>query len=137
MRHLLGTNVCISYLNNPQSPVRFHLERLEPSSIFVCSVVKAALYFGVMNSQWPEKNLEKLEVFLKPLGSFSFDDVAAKHYGEIRAKLSKAGNVIGPHDLQIAAIALCQNATLVTHNTREFSRVEGLVVEDWELKKRS
>lgn len=58
-------------------------------------------------------------------------------YGEIRAKLSKAGKVIGPHDLQIAAIGLCQEAILVTHNTREFSRVEGLVVDDWELEKRS
>ena len=137
MRHLLDTNVCISYLNNPLSPVRFHLERLEPSSVFVCSVVKAELYFGVMYSQWPEKNREKMEAFLKPFGSFPFDDAAAKHYGEIRAKLSKAGKVIGPHDLQIAVIGLCQEAILVTHNTREFSRVEGLVVEDWELEKRS
>lgn len=132
MNYLLDTNACISYLNNPLSPIRSHLERLDPNSVFVCSVVKAELYFGVMHSQRPKRNREKLELFLKPLGSFPFDDAAAVHYGEIRAKLSKAGNLIGPHDLQIAATALCQGAILVTHNTREFSRVEKLTVEDWE-----
>ncbi len=132
MRFLLDTNACISYLNKPQSPVRFHLERLDPNSVFVCSVVKAELYFGVMHSQRPKRNRDKLEAFFKPLGSFPFDDAAAIHYGKIRANLSKAGKLIGPHDLQIAAIALCQRATLVTHNVREFSRVEGLIVEDWE-----
>ena len=132
MNYLLDTNACISYLNNQRSPVRYQLERLEPTSVFVCSVVKAELYFGVMNSQHPRENREKLEAFLEQLGSLPFDDAAAVHYGNIRAKLSRAGKLIGPHDLQIAAIALSQGLTLVTHNTGEFSRVEGLVVEDWE-----
>jgi len=132
MNYLLDTNACVFYLNNPQSPVRYRLERLDRNVVFVCSVVKAELYFGVMNSQRRKKNREKLEVFLKHLGSFPFNDAAAIHYGEIRAKLSRAGRLIGPHDLQIAAIALTQGATLVTHNTKEFSRVEGLIIEDWE-----
>ena len=134
MNYLLDTNACISYLNNPQSPVRYKLERLNRNAVFVCSVVKAELYFGVMYSQRPKRNRKKLELFLKPLGSFPFDDTAAIHYGEIRAELSKAGKLIGPHDLQIAAIALTQGATLVTHNTKEFSRVEGLIIEDWETE---
>jgi tRNA(fMet)-specific endonuclease VapC len=53
MNYLLDTNACISYLNNPQSPVRYRMERLQPSSVFVCSVVKAELYFGVVNSRRP------------------------------------------------------------------------------------
>ena len=124
MNYLLDTNACISYLNNPQSSVRYRMERLQPSSVFVCSVVKAELYFGVMNSRRPLKNHEKLETFLQPLGSFPFDDAAALIYGEVRATLVQAGRPIGPYDLQIAAIALARNLILVTHNTEEFSRVD-------------
>jgi tRNA(fMet)-specific endonuclease VapC len=132
MNYLPDTNACISYLNNPQSPVRYRMERLQPSSVFVCSVVKAELYFGVINSRQPLKNREKIEIFLQQLGSFPFDDAAALLYGEVRATLSQAGRTIGPYDLQIAAIALERNLILVTHNTEEFSRVDGLKLEDWE-----
>jgi len=102
--------------------------------VFVCSVVKAGLYFGVMNSRRPLKNRDKLETFLQQFGSFPFDDAAALLYGEIRAKLSQVGRVIGPYDLQIAAIALAKGLILVTHNTEEFSRVDGLKLEDWEAE---
>jgi tRNA(fMet)-specific endonuclease VapC len=132
MIYLLDTNACISYLNNPQSPVRYQLERLDPTSVSVCSVVKAELYFGVMNSRRPLKNREKLDMFLKELRSFPFDDAAALIYGEVRAKLSQAGRLIGPYDLQIAAIPLANGLILVTHNTEEFSRVEALKLKDWE-----
>ena len=64
--------------------------------------------------------------------SFPFDGNAARHFGRIRADLAKTGNPIGPYDLQIAAIALSHSLTVVTHNTREFSRVSGLNLEDWE-----
>jgi tRNA(fMet)-specific endonuclease VapC len=58
--------------------------------------------------------------------------VCARRCAELRAELEANGNVIGPHDLQIAAIALQHQLTLVTHNSREFSRVAGLQLEDWE-----
>jgi tRNA(fMet)-specific endonuclease VapC len=61
-----------------------------------------------------------------------FDDAAAEHYVRIRADLAAKGRPIGPNDLMIAAIALANRFTLVTHNTREFGRVAGLIVEDWE-----
>ena len=61
-----------------------------------------------------------------------FDEVAAQKYGEIRADLARQGLMIGPNDLQIAAIAVVHGVTLVTHNTREFSRVAGLLLDDWE-----
>ena len=51
---------------------------------------------------------------------------------EIRRALERKGEMIGPHDLQIAAVALRHNLTLVTHNTREFSRIAALRLEDWE-----
>ena len=61
-----------------------------------------------------------------------FDDTAAEIYGRIRTRLEQAGAPIGPNDLMIAAIAVANDVVLVTHNTREFSRVEELKFEDWE-----
>ncbi|HEV3257827.1 MAG TPA: type II toxin-antitoxin system VapC family toxin, partial [Gemmataceae bacterium] len=63
--------------------------------------------------------------------SLPFDDAAAAHYAPLRADLESKGTPIGPNDYQIAAIALANNVTLVTHNTQEFSRVVGLFLEDW------
>ena len=66
------------------------------------------------------------------INSLPFDGNAAREFGEIRAYLARQGTPIGPYDLQIAAIAKAHDLILVTHNTREFSRVLGLRVEDWE-----
>ena len=61
-----------------------------------------------------------------------FDDRAADHDALLRATLERAGTPIGPNDLLIAAIAVANDLTLVTHNTGEFSRVPGLRLEDWQ-----
>ena len=68
-----------------------------------------------------------------PLYSFDFDDNAAEHYAQIRSELTAQGKLIGANDLMIAAIARANKATLITHNTGEFSRVQGLLIEDWEI----
>jgi tRNA(fMet)-specific endonuclease VapC len=60
-----------------------------------------------------------------------FDSEAASHYAWIRARLKASGQMIGPGDLVIAATTIAVGATLVTHNTGEFSRIPGLVIEDW------
>jgi len=73
-----------------------------------------------------------VERFLEPFASLPFDDLAASHYAEVRYALERIGQRIGAHDLEIAAIALAQSLTLVTHNVSEFARVPGLVWEDWE-----
>jgi tRNA(fMet)-specific endonuclease VapC len=132
MIFLLDTNVCVVYLNRPQSSVAEQLHRYRLQDIAVCTVVKAELYFGAMKSQRPLKTLEKQMLFLKPFQSLPFDDEAALIFGQIRADLQRQGKPIGPYDLQIAAIALANDLTLVTHNTDEFSRVEGLRLIDWE-----
>lgn len=132
MKYLLDTNACISYLNNASSPVRSRMQALQPSEIMLCSVVEAELYYGVMKSATPLKNLAKLTPFLSQFTSLPFDSEAAYEFGRIRADLAKAGTPIGPYDLQIAAIALVGRLILITHNTREFSRIAGLQLEDWE-----
>jgi tRNA(fMet)-specific endonuclease VapC len=133
MTYLLDTNACISYLNHADSPIRLRLQKLNPRSIAVCTVVEAELYFGVLNSIQSTKNLANLKLFLSALVSFPFDSRAARKYGEIRLLLKRAGTPIGPNDLMIAAIALVNDAVLVTHNTREFSRITNLKIEDWQV----
>jgi tRNA(fMet)-specific endonuclease VapC len=87
-----------------------------------------------MKSANPERNFALQQAFLEQFISLPFDDLAATTFGVIRVQLETRGIPIGVYDLQIAAIALANNLTLVTHNTREFRRVDGLQVEDWEVE---
>jgi len=132
MRYLLDTNTCIRYLNGTSEAIRRHIETTHPHEMVVCAVVKAELFYGAENSQYPQANLEKQRAFLERFVSLPFDDRAAEAYGRIRATLKKAGTPIGPNDLLIAAIAVAHNCILVSHNTKEFKRITELVLKDWE-----
>ena len=134
MRYLLDTNVCVVYLNGRSASVRDRILATPVEDMAVCSVVKAELFYGAMRSNNPPRTLERQQGFLKRFVSLPFGDEAALAFGQLRAQLASAGTPIGAYDLQIAAIALVTNLTLVTHNTREFERVEGLQVEDWEVE---
>lgn len=90
------------------------------------------LRHGAESSSDPRREHAKLDEFLAPFSSLPFDDVCAVKCAEVRRALERQGGTIGPHDLQIAAIALRHDLTLVTHNTREFARVPALRLEDWE-----
>jgi tRNA(fMet)-specific endonuclease VapC len=131
--YLLDANVCIRFLNKKSSNIIDKIKALNPEEIRICSVVKAELFYGAYKSKHPEKNLKTQKEFFSRFKSLPFDDKAADTYGKIRSSLEKSGKIIGPNDLMIAAIAIANNATLVTHNCDEFSRVEGLEFEDWEL----
>ncbi|MDT9190668.1 MAG: type II toxin-antitoxin system VapC family toxin [Limnospira sp. PMC 894.15] len=131
MRFLLDTNSCIIYLRGKNLALKKRLEFYR-KEVAVCSVVKAELFYGSMKSANPEKNLRLQTEFLSQFISLPFDDVAANLFGIIRSQLEFKGTPIGSYDLQIAAISLAHHLTLVTHNVREFSRVEGLQWEDWE-----
>ena len=135
MNYLLDTNTCIIYLKGRNLNLKQRLEAVPVSEIAVCSIVKAELCFGAMKSANPERNFALQQAFLKQFVSLPFDDLAAKTFGVMRSQLETKGIPIGAYDLQIAAIALANNLTLVTHNTREFERVEGLQVEDWEVER--
>src|SRR5215510_14666683 len=103
------------------------------NEIIVCSVVRGELFYGSSKSQTPQASLAKQVRFLQPYATFPFDDRAATVYGSLRADLERQGLVIGIHDMMIAAIALVNNLIVVTHNTREYGRVVGLQIEDWEI----
>ncbi len=132
MIYLLDTNVCIHLLNEKQSRVSQNFMRHNPADIALCSIVKAELLYGARRSQRMESNLQLLKAFFAPLQSLPFDDECAEHFGQIHADLLNQGKPIGPNDTLIAAIARAREATLITHNTGEFSRVAGLHIEDWE-----
>jgi tRNA(fMet)-specific endonuclease VapC len=132
LTYLLDTNTCIRYLNGRAPSIQQRLNTVATVDVAVCSVVKAELFYGAMRSRDPQKTLAGQQAFPHPYISLPFDDLAAMAFGRIRADLAAAGTPIGSYDLQIAAIALANGLTLVTHNTREFSRVNGLLIEDWE-----
>jgi len=133
MTYLLDTNVCIRMINGRSALARQKLLSQPVEEIIVCSIVRAELFYGASKSKIPEATERKQTLFLMPFASLPFDDTAAKTYGKIRAELEQVGTPIGPLDLQIAAIALTHQLTLVTHNTREFSRIPQLQLEDWEI----
>ena len=135
MRYLLDTNACIRYLNGRSESLRQRITAQDPDDIVLCSVIKAELFYGARKSQNPQRSLQKQQIFVNRFVSLPFDDKAAEEYSRIRAELEQAGIPIGPNDLMIAAIAVANNVTLVTHNIREFGRVTGLQIEDWELGK--
>ena len=135
-RYLLDANVCIAMMKRHTGVLNRILE-VGMDSLLLCAPVKAELWFGACKSQRIAENQARLRLFFNDLPSLSFDDDAAEHFGDIRAALARQGKPIGPYDLQIAAIARAYGLIVVTHNTREFARVPGLMLEDWQIELRT
>lgn len=131
MTYLLDTNTCIYYLTGKYPEVRTRLLAHRPVEIGVPAIVQAELLYGAQKSAKQEANLIAIGEFLAPFRIVAFDEEATSHYAELRAALEREGTPIGPNDMVIAATALSTKTTLVTHNTSEFSRVDGLGLEDW------
>jgi tRNA(fMet)-specific endonuclease VapC len=131
MNYLLDSNICV-YLINRKDPVLISRMRRVPIEwVCVSSIVVAELLFGAAKSAFPVKNRQAIADFLANLTILDFDAEAAAHYGDIRASLERKGTPIGPLDLLIAAHARSRGLTLVTNNEREFTRVDGLKLENW------
>lgn len=128
--YVLDTNTCIFAIKNHPTVVRA-LGRVSPEQVHVTSMTVAELIFGVRKSRRQAENQAILDAFLAPLLVVDFDLRAADAYASIRLRLELAGTRIGERDLIIAATAYANALRVVTNNTREFSRVPGLVVEDW------
>ena len=133
MRYMLDTNTLVYVLNaRPRHQAvieRFKHEK--PRDMVVSSVTLAELRFGIEKSALRDTSHLALRRVLEALNVVAFEAHAAERYGVVRAHLEAAGKPIGPLDTLIAAHALCLNLILVTNNTREFSRVQGLRVENW------
>ena len=128
--YFLDTNTCIDFLRNLSENVQTHFLSIPLNEIKIPVVVKAELLLGAYKSNKTE-TLERTIQFLDLFEVIPFSDEMSYTYAEIRKELEAKGNKIGANDLFIAATALNKNAILVTHNTREFIRIDGLHLEDW------
>lgn len=134
MNYLLDTNACIALINGNPASVRTRLEKTlaTGAEISVSSVAVFELWYGVSKSSREEFNTKRLETFLAgPVVVLPFEDEDARIAGSVRAALEAAGKPIGAYDLLIAGQALARQLTLVTANVSEFSRVKGMVWQDW------
>lgn len=131
MKYMLDTNICIYLMNERLKHVSDKFKTLLNSDAAISSVALSELNYGACKSHYQEKNLVALDKFIISVPVLPYDIRAASHFGEIRATLEKKGVIIGAYDLMIAAHALSLNAILVTNNTKEFSRVKNLKLENW------
>ena len=129
--HLIDTNICVAILRGASPRVSPKFRAAMSAGVGVSSITAAELYFGVAKCTRSEQNRRNVENLLSSVTVVPFDSRAAEAFGVLRDYLWRRGQVIGPYDLLIAAQAIVENAILVTNNTREFSRVPTLVLEDW------
>lgn len=130
MKYMLDTNMCIyAQKNNPN--VISRIKENFQQGLAISSITLAELEYGVQASVNVEKNMVALLKFLSIVEILPFDSGASVEYGKICANLRKKGTPIGTMDMLISAHAKSENLIVVTHNTREFKRVEGLQLEDW------
>ena len=132
--YLLDTNVWIAHLRQTNVRLVQRFLQVLPGDIALNAVVLAELFYGAHHGALDQQaaNLALIGRLRQRFTSLPFDDVAAAEYGEPRAHLEAQGTPIGPNDLMIASIARAHGLTLVTHNSKEFSRVPGLKLEDWQ-----
>jgi len=131
MRWMLDTDTCIFVMKDHPPQVRQRLRRVAVGEVAISAIVLAELRFGVQKSRRPEQNAVALGDFLHYCLVLDWPQDAAGLYAQIRADLERRGTPIGPNDLLIAAHARWLDATLVTGNTGELGRVEGLRLENW------
>jgi tRNA(fMet)-specific endonuclease VapC len=130
LRYLLDTNICIYVIKHRPAEVR---ERFNANQgrMAISAITLAELAHGAEKSEHRERNTAVVEDFCSRLVVLPYGEADAWHYGSIRAVLERQGTPIGVNDLHIAAQARSAGLTLVSNNLREFSRVPGLLVENW------
>jgi tRNA(fMet)-specific endonuclease VapC len=134
VNYLLDTNACIALMNGVPVTVRSRFEKAirQESKVYISSIVAFELWYGIANSARIEINTQRLEVLLSSAAvALPFDQEDSRAAGSIRANLQAVGRPIGAYDYLIAGQALARQLTLVTANVSEFSRVKGLVWQDW------
>ena len=129
--YLLDTNICIYVLKNSYPALTEKVFSLHPSLIAMSSVTMYELEYGAAKSNWGERTRQKLAQFIAPFTILPFDSDDAVTAGRIRCFLERQGNTIGPYDYQIAAQGIAKGLTVVTHNLKHFSHIEGIDMEDW------
>ncbi len=131
MSYMLDTDTCI-YIKNRQPPhVIKRFSQLQSGEVVMSLITFGELLNGALKSNQANIALKKINQLATVLPVQEISADVAKHYASIRRSLEKKGNIIGGNDLWIAAHAMALDLTLVTNNTKEFSRVDGLKIENW------
>lgn len=130
MTYLLDTNICIYIINEQPAKVLQRVIQAGRESLAISTVTVAELAFGIAKSTRPDSRA-KLANFLSKFPILDWGQDAAWVYGTVRKSLEAKGQRIGERDLLLACQALALDATMVTNNTREFERVDGLKLENW------
>jgi tRNA(fMet)-specific endonuclease VapC len=127
---MLDTNVCIYVMTKRSLDL---LEKFNSLAEQLCisSITLGELHYGAEKSARRVENLTAIEHFVARLEVLPFETKAAAHYGQVRAELERAGTPCGPHDMQIGGHARSEGLIIVTNNTREFSCMPGIRVENW------
>ena len=128
--YILDTNTLIYFFKGIGNVANILLSK-SPKDISIPSITLYELEVGIAKSNNPVKRKKQLEALISRISIAPFGTNEAEVAAMVRADLESKGKSIGPYDTLIAGIALSNNATLVTHNTKEFERVNGLTIEDW------
>ncbi|MBI4239038.1 MAG: type II toxin-antitoxin system VapC family toxin [Deltaproteobacteria bacterium] len=131
MLYLLDTDICIYILNGGNERLKQRFRQCRTPDIGISAITEAELYYGALHSGHAEKNRDRVRAFLTPFTLCSFDSGAARHFAEMKQALTTKGQPIGIMDLLIAAVARALGLTVVTNNVKHFTRVPGLLVENW------
>jgi len=129
--YLLDTNICIYIINKKPRSVVEKIKKLKPSQVKLSAISIGELEYGVSKSKNREKNRNALIDFVSGFDILPFTDSDAEVFGLVRADLERRGTVIGSYDMQIAAQSISNDLILVTNNTGEFERINGLKLENW------
>jgi tRNA(fMet)-specific endonuclease VapC len=129
--YLLDTNICIYLIKKHPPEVLARFQQIQLKQLYIPTITLFELYYGIEKNNSHQRNMLALENFIAPLTVVDFTLDAAKKAATIRNTLQKQGTPIGAYDIQIAAIALSLDMILLTNNTREFERVNGLKLENW------
>lgn len=133
MHYLLDTNICIYLIKNHPPEVLERFSRHQPQDVAISIITLFELEYGAEKSSQRQRAQKALAQFLLPLNVLDFDRAAATEASIIRAQLERKGTPVGPYDLLIAGQAKSRALTLVTNNTKEFARIDGLAIENWIL----
>ena len=130
MTHLLDTNICSAHMRRPGGLAHRFFQHA--GNLAISTVVLSELYTGAYKHPQPPKVLALIKDLLQEVAVLDFDAICAEECGNTQGNLLRNGIVIPVADMLIAATAKAHNLTLVTHNTREFGRLSGMRIEDWE-----
>ena len=130
MRFLIDTNIIIYRLKN-MGNVNANFLKYKNDDMFVSVISYGELVFGAKKSSAVEKNLQTVEAVKSIFPLIDVDADVMDVFGEIKAHTQKTGKVIDDMDLLIAASAISNKMTLVTHNTKHFENIPNLKIIDW------